>query len=539
MSIYTTFEKLTLKAKLTISFALIIVMTAILGGISIYNYSILGHDTEWLYLQSTLGVSSAKEVKSEVLIIGQDVSQYLLAPSVLNKEELSNFQNQTKNKIATQKELIKKTLNDASKTISRPIVQKKFDEVNLYMDLYLKQVDSILTVYAQSPIASAKIVFGPEFMTLEDKALDALDEFINLKLVSAKARYDEAQTIKSNAICITVGIILLAILISILVGYLLRKSIINPLNDLKNSISNLAESKFNNIIGNLDHSGVIGRIALSTQTLQANLKTALKDINENTLVVSSSAEELAAVSTQMSAAAEETAAQASEVSKSSEQVSANTQTVATAMEEFSSSIREISINTAEASKVAHQAVDTAKNTSGKMIKLSESSVEIGQVLKVISGIAEQTNLLALNATIEAARAGEWGKGFAVVANEVKELAKQTTKATDEISTYINAIQGDTKDTQASIKDISDIITRIDDILNTIASAVEEQATVTNEIVRNVSNSAAGVSVIAETIKSVAEASRNTTIGSADVQKSSIELAQVAAQLKNLLARFVF
>ena len=539
MSIYTTFEKLTLKAKLTISFALIIVMTAILGGISIYNYSILGKDTEWLYLQSTLGVSSAKEVKSEVLIIGQDVSQYLLAPSVLNKEELSNFQNQTKNKIATQKELIKKTLSDASKTISRPIVQKKFDEVNLYMDLYLKQVDSILTVYAQSPIASAKIVFGPEFMTLEDKALDALDEFINLKLVSAKARYDEAQTIKSNAIYITVGIIILAILISILVGYLLRKSIINPLNDLKNSISNLAESKFNNIIGNLDHSGVIGRIALSTQTLQANLKTALKDINENTLVVSSSAEELAAVSTQMSAAAEETAAQASEVSKSSEQVSANTQTVATAMEEFSSSIREISINTAEASKVAHQAVDTAKNTSGKMVKLSESSVEIGQVLKVISGIAEQTNLLALNATIEAARAGEWGKGFAVVANEVKELAKQTTKATDEISTYINAIQGDTKDTQASIKDISDIITRIDDILNTIASAVEEQATVTNEIVRNVSNSAAGVSVIAETIKSVAEASRNTTIGSADVQKSSIELAQVAAQLKNLLARFVF
>ena len=190
MSIYTTFEKLTLKAKLTISFALIIVMTAILGGISIYNYSILGKDTEWLYLQSTLGVSSAKEVKSEVLIIGQDVSQYLLAPSVLNKEELSNFQNQTKNKIATQKELIKKTLSDASKTISRPIVQKKFDEVNLYMDLYLKQVDSILTVYAQSPIASAKIVFGPEFMTLEDKALDALDEFINLKLVSAKARYD-------------------------------------------------------------------------------------------------------------------------------------------------------------------------------------------------------------------------------------------------------------------------------------------------------------------------------------------------------------
>ncbi len=173
-----------------------------------------------------------------------------------------------------------------------------------------------------------------------------------------------------------------------------------------------------------------------------------------------------------------------------EQVNRNLQTVATGAEEMSATIKEIAKNASEAARVASEAVKSAATTNATVSKLGDSSVEIGQVIKVITSIAQQTNLLALNATIEAARAGEAGKGFAVVANEVKELAKQTAKATEDISQKINAIQGDTKSAVDAIGNISGIINQINDISNTIATAVEEQSATTNEMSRNVMRSGA-------------------------------------------------
>ena len=225
----------------------------------------------------------------------------------------------------------------------------------------------------------------------------------------------------------------------------------------------------------------------------------LKAAAETATALASSSEELSAVSHQMSANAEETATQSNVVSAAAEQVTKNLQTVATATEEMSCSIKEIAKNANEAAKVATSAVKTAETTNATVAKLGESSAEIGQVIKVITSIAQQTNLLALNATIEAARAGEAGKGFAVVANEVKELAKETAKATEDISRKIEAIQGDTKGAVEAIGQISGIINQINDISNTIASAVEEQTATTNEIARNVQEGAKGGSQVAENI----------------------------------------
>ncbi|MCA9179536.1 MAG: PAS domain S-box protein [Planctomycetales bacterium] len=256
-------------------------------------------------------------------------------------------------------------------------------------------------------------------------------------------------------------------------------------------------------------------------------------VNENASTLGASAEEMTAVSSQMAANAEETSAQANVVSAASEQVSKNVQTVATGVEEMNSAVREIAKNASDASQVASQAVNDAQSANETIGKLGESSAEIGKVIKVITSIAEQTNLLALNATIEAARAGEAGKGFAVVANEVKELAKETARATEEISSKIEAIQTDTEGAIESIQKIGEVIAQISDISTTIASAVEEQTATASEMSRNVSEAAKGTAEIAQNITSVAQAAENTTQGASNCQQAAAELSQMATALQQL------
>ncbi len=266
---------------------------------------------------------------------------------------------------------------------------------------------------------------------------------------------------------------------------------------------------------------------------EERLKETFAGVTQNAQGLSSASEELAANSQQMVSNAEETATQAGVVSAAAEQVSKNVQTVATGTEEMSASIKEIAKNAQDAAKVAAAAVKAAETTNATVTKLGESSAEIGKVIKVITSIAQQTNLLALNATIEAARAGEAGKGFAVVANEVKELAKETAKATEDISQKIEAIQSDTKSAVTAIAEISTVINKISDYQNTIASAVEEQTATTNEISRNVAEAAKGSTEIAQNITGVAQAAKSTTAGANDAQKASAELARMAAALQEL------
>jgi len=281
----------------------------------------------------------------------------------------------------------------------------------------------------------------------------------------------------------------------------------------------------------------IGDLTKAMNNMNGSLKEMILAISENAQHVAAASAELSSTSEQITANSQETSAQANVVSTATQQVSQNLQTVATGAEEMGASIKEIAKNATEAAKVATAAVRTAETTNATVAKLGDSSIEIGQVIKVITSIAQQTNLLALNATIEAARAGEAGKGFAVVANEVKELAKETAKATEDISRKIETIQGDTKAAVDAIASISEVIKQINDFSNTIASAVEEQNATTNEMARNVSDAAHGSGEITSNIAGVAQAAESTSRGAGETQKAAQQLVEMSARLRKLVEQF--
>jgi methyl-accepting chemotaxis protein len=254
--------------------------------------------------------------------------------------------------------------------------------------------------------------------------------------------------------------------------------------------------------------------------------------------VSAASTELEAAAGTLTKTAEVTQELSGAVAAASEQASANVQSVASATEEMTSSVNEISRQVQESSRIANDAVKQAQQTDSRINALSQAAGRIGDVVKLITAIAEQTNLLALNATIEAARAGEAGRGFAVVASEVKQLASQTAKATDEISTQIAGMQTATQESVAAIKEIGGTIGRISQIASTIAAAVEEQGAATQEIARNVGEAAKGTQQVAANITDVNRGAGETGSASAQVLSSAQSLSHESNHLKSEVDRFL-
>ena len=382
----------------------------------------------------------------------------------------------------------------------------------------------------------------------------------------SEIHYSEAfatvEALKATSIFILIVSAILIVVFALFVAKAFKEPIIKGVDFAKQ----MAKGDMTGNLG-IDQKDEIGELAQSLNDMVSSLRSMFKDIATGVENLASSSTQLSSISqqisgrsedsalksTQVASAAEEMSSNMTSVAAAVEEASTNVGTVATAAEEMNVTISEISQQASKAKQKAEGAVQVSTETNERVKALGQVAKDVGSITETITEIAEQTNLLALNATIESARAGESGKGFAVVANEIKELARQTASATDEIRQQINNIQNTTASTVSEIDHIREEIQEVNDYVTSIAAAIEEQTTATREISESVSQASAGIQdasanvaqtssvtkEIAKDISDVSHAAKETNTGSSQVSDSASELSSLAEKLKRMVSQFQF
>ena len=359
---------------------------------------------------------------------------------------------------------------------------------------------------------------------------------------SVTARGAVAQEAAVNTSARTRHLILAGVIVGLLLalvsGTLVVRSVVGPLAELRRRMEEIADGD-GDLTQRADEAGndELTAVAAAFNRFAATIATAVRSVGGQAAALSTASHRLTDTSQSIGVNAQETSTQAAAANAASVQVAGHVTSASQAAEEMNVSIREIAQNAAGAAQVATDAVAEAQSTNELVAKLGSSSAEIGDVVKLIAGVAQQTNLLALNATIEAARAGEAGKGFAVVAGEVKGLAQETSRATEEISRQVLAIQAETTTAAQAISRICSVIAQISEYQTAIAAAVEQQSATSAEMSRNVSEAAAGTSTVATSIRRVSAVSESTAAGVVESQHAAETLARMGRELEQVIAAF--
>ncbi|MDH2413671.1 methyl-accepting chemotaxis protein [Nocardioides sp. CER19] len=524
--------------RLTVAFGLICVLLAIVA-----VAGATGGTKQENLLRDTNQLQSLRDDVQELRYLDSDISGwqgYIYAEAVVEDPvEAVAPDNYNVQGLTASRNAVYALLNSADRHLYTTQELAELDHIRDQWDDYFTINDAMVLKIrkgSKKSMAAAWDLLNNDLDTAWSDLLDSTDKLaksLDARQVALAHRSAHTGSVARAAV---LGTAVLALLTAILLSIVVTRSIVRPLRRSVDALTRVADGDLTASPG-IDQGDEVGRLAAAFDASMASLRGIVSTLAESADTLSGTAAGIERTTARISGSAVEASAGATEVSSAAGQVSENVQTVAAASEQMGASIQEIARSAQHAVGVVAEAVREAETTRRTIDQLGQSSEEIGNVVKLISSIAEQTNLLALNATIEAARAGEAGKGFAVVASEVKDLAQETAKATDDISQRVGAIQADASGAVAAIDRIGEVVTRISDSQNTIAAAVEEQSVTTKEMNRSVSDAAGGTGEIAAAIVTLAGSSQVTTDGVHEISAAVGELSRMSGRLQELVATF--
>ena len=552
-------SRLSIRAKIISIISFLLLAMAGMGALSMLEMesihaNALDIGTNWLPSVRELG-----ELRANTITYGIAVHAHLLAADAAGKDAAEKT-------LDTVGQAVDKSRKAYEPMITSPDEQRIYNAFSEQWASYVAGVRDLLTVSRKGDVQSGLDVNNARVNQIGLKADEALRKAIQLNDKGADAAGQAAGRSYNSAFMMVVSIAALTLIFGIGIGIYLVRDISRAIASIVAPMRTLGAGDLTAVVPHRGEKTEVGTMAdalqifkdaliakkaadeAAAQDADAKLQRAQRVdtitqqfeamIGELVGSLSSSSTELEAAANTLTTTAETTGRTSGEAAAASQDVSSNVQSVASATEEITSSVHEISRQVQEASRVAGEAVRQAEKTDTSIEELSQAAARIGDVVKLITAVAEQTNLLALNATIEAARAGDAGRGFAVVASEVKALAAQTAKATDEIGTQIAGMQAATRGSVTAIREIGTTIKLISEISSTIAAAVEEQGAATQEISRNVQHAAQRSGEVASSITEVSRGAGETGSASSQVLSSAQMLSTESTRLKTEVEKFL-
>jgi methyl-accepting chemotaxis protein len=540
----------TLLTRLLTGFGTILALSCLLGLISLNKIETVSGLTEDLYEHSLSVATSVLEANAGIIAMHRSMKDVALAQDAAGIDTAAQAVD------ASEKQVFAAMANAQNLFLGD---KGQFDEtLKAIRDWQPIRAEVIAAMKAGDRETGATITKtkGAIQVKLIAQRMDALVAGVKHRAASFAA---EATETGAHAKTLVTSALAVMIVLGLAIAWAITHGIRGPIGQLRDVMGRLAKQDFTAVVPYTANTNEIGQIAKAVEFFKENglavarlrdeqekMKTEGEALRKKQIMaladdfeahveavvehVASAATEMTATASSMSAVADQATRQSTAAAGAADAASGNVQTVASAAEELSASITEIGRQVTQASETSRQAVIKAERTNQIVAGLSDAAEKIGQVVSLINDIASQTNLLALNATIEAARAGEAGKGFAIVASEVKNLANQTAKATEEIASQISSVQGATGQAVTAIQDITATISAVSDSSAAIASAVEQQRAATSEIARNVEEAARGTQEVSDNIAGVSEAAHE---AARTAQQVLAEAGQLSKQSESL------